>query len=573
MTGYSIAIFAHAFCTSQVLQKFVISSIELVLSRSCDVAMKKKLHKASAVVLSFALLASAFTIAPSADAAPKAKNITLSAKKKTLTVGSKFKLKVKKVKPAKANKKVTWKSSRKKVATVSKTGVVTAKKAGSAKITATSKSNKKVKAVCKITVKPAKKITPTPTVTPVPTSAPTGTPGGPTTSKQPDGPTPTPAPTPTITLPADALKDHADFNVGTVVNYDKTKDVNFSYLAQQQFDIVSFENEMKGYSLLDTEASQAGDGTPVCRFEKADEMVEWAISNGLKIRGHVLIWENSMANSFFHIDYDEDKGLVNKETLLMRMQSYSMQVITHFESKYPGTVIAWDVINEAIDQQASKEDPTTGLRLYTSGNFYKIIGGDYIKYAFQYAKEAVKATGADIKLYYNDFNCFQSPKTGYIVKLIEYLNEDPENPLLDCMGMEGYVLTYWPSAVEVKNAMNKFASCGVPVGINELTVRLSQKESANKKEVTEADVAAHAQKYKDIFTAYCDFEAENPGMLTNVSIWGLLDRPDLDAEFEKPENERHYDYNIYGTRSGLFTAEFGAKDAFFNVIDVLKEYY
>lgn len=573
MTGYSIAIFAHAFCTSQVLQKFVISSIELVLSRSCDVAMKKKLHKASAVVLSFALLASAFTIAPSADAAPKAKNITLSAKKKTLTVGSKFKLKVKKVKPAKANKKVTWKSSRKKVATVSKTGVVTAKKAGSAKITATSKSNKKVKAVCKITVKPAKKTTPTPTVTPVPTSAPTGTPGGPTTSKQPDGPTPTPVPTPTITLPADALKDHADFNVGTVVNYDKTKDVNFSYLAQQQFDIVSFENEMKGYSLLDTEASQAGDGTPVCRFEKADEMVEWAISNGLKIRGHVLIWENSMANSFFYIDYDEDKGLVDKETLLMRMQSYSMQVITHFESKYPGTVIAWDVINEAIDQQASKEDPTTGLRLYTSGNFYKIIGGDYIKYAFQYAKEAVKATGADIKLYYNDFNCFQSPKTGYIVKLIEYLNEDPENPLLDCMGMEGYVLTYWPSAVEVKNAMNKFASCGVPVGINELTVRLSQKESANKKEVTEADVAAHAQKYKDIFTAYCDFEAENPGMLTNVSIWGLLDRPDLDAEFEKPENERHYDYNIYGTRSGLFTAEFGAKDAFFNVIDVLKEYY
>lgn len=573
MTGYSIAIFAHAFCTSQVLQKFVISSIELVLSRSCDVAMKKKLHRASAVVLSFALLASAFTIAPSADAAPKAKNITLSAKKKTLTVGSKFKLKVKKVKPAKANKKVTWKSSRKKVATVSKTGVVTAKKAGSAKITATSKSNKKVKAVCKITVKPAKKITPTPTVTPVPTSAPTGTPGGPTTSKQPDGPTPTPVPTPTITLPADALKDHADFNVGTVVNYDKTKDVNFSYLAQQQFDIVSFENEMKGYSLLDTEASQAGDGTPVCRFEKADEMVEWAISNGLKIRGHVLIWENSMANSFFHIDYDEDKGLVDKETLLMRMQSYSMQVITHFESKYPGTVIAWDVINEAIDQQASKEDPTTGLRLYTSGNFYKIIGGDYIKYAFQYAKEAVKATGADIKLYYNDFNCFQTPKTGYIVKLIEYLNEDPENPLLDCMGMEGYVLTYWPSAVEVKNAMNKFASCGVPVGINELTVRLSQKESANKKEVTEADVAAHAQKYKDIFTAYCDFEAENPGMLTNVSIWGLLDRPDLDAEFEKPENERHYDYNIYGTRSGLFTAEFGAKDAFFNVIDVLKEYY
>ncbi len=74
----------------------LISSVELILSRSCDVAMKKKLHRASAVVLSLALLASAFTIAPNADAAPKTKKITLSAKKKTLTAGSKFKLKVKK---------------------------------------------------------------------------------------------------------------------------------------------------------------------------------------------------------------------------------------------------------------------------------------------------------------------------------------------------------------------------------------------------------------------------------------------------------------------------------------------
>ena len=221
--------------------------------------MKKKLHKASAVVLSLALLASAFTIAPSADAAPKAKKITLSAKKKTLTVGSKFKLKVKKVKPAKANKKVTWKSNKKNIAAVSKTGVVTAKKTGTAKITATSKSNKKAKAVCTITVKAAKKPVPNPTAAPVPTSAPSATPAGPAPSKQPDAPTPTPAPTPTITLPADALKDYADFNVGTVVNYDKTKDVNFSYLAEQQFDIVSFENEMKGYSLLDTDASKEGD--------------------------------------------------------------------------------------------------------------------------------------------------------------------------------------------------------------------------------------------------------------------------------------------------------------------------
>ena len=536
--------------------------------------MRNKVKKSVALALSAMMAFTAVPAAPDADAAAKAKKITLSATKKTLTVGAKLTLKVKKVKPAKANKKVTWKSNKKAVATVSSKGVVKAKSAGTAKITATSKSNKKAKATCTIKVKA--KNTPNNVPTPAPSAPAATTPAAPgntpaATPNVPATPVPTPVPTPSITLPEDSLKEHASFNVGTVVNPSKVADVNFSALAKQQFDIVSFENEMKGYSLMDTEASMAGDGTPVCKFEQADQMVEWAIANGLKIRGHVLIWENGMSESFFHVDYDKDKGLVDKDTLLKRMQSYCMQVVTHFETKYPGTVIAWDVINEAIDAQATTEDPTTGLRLYTTGKFYQIIGGDYIKYAFQYAKEAVKATGADIKLYYNDFNCFQSPKTAYIVKLIEYLNADPANPLLDCMGMEGYVLTYWPEAKEVKSAMNKFADCGVPVGINELTVRLNQKESANHKEVTEKDLEAHAKKYKDIFNAYCDFAKERPGMLTNVSIWGLLDRPDLEAEFEKPENERHYDYNIYGTHSGLFTADFEAKQAFFNVIDVLKE--
>lgn len=536
--------------------------------------MRNKVKKSVALALSAMMAFTALSAAPDADAAAKAKKITLNATKKTLKEGAKFTLKVKKVKPAKANKKVTWKSSKKAVATVSSKGVVKAKSAGTAKITATSKSNKKAKATC--TIKVTAKNKPNNVPTPAPSAPAATTPATPgntpaATPNVPATPVPTPVPTPSITLPEDSLKEHASFNVGTVVNPSKVADINFSALAKQQFDIVSFENEMKGYSLMDTEASMAGDGTPVCKFEQADQMVEWAISNGLKIRGHVLIWENSMSESFFHVDYDESKGLVDKDTLLKRMQSYCMQVVTHFETKYPGTVIAWDVINEAIDAQATSDDPTTGLRLYTTGKFYQIIGGDYIKYAFQYAKEAVKATGADIKLYYNDFNCFQSPKTGYIVKLIEYLNADPANPLLDCMGMEGYVLTYWPEAKDVKSAMNKFADCGVPVGINELTVRLNQKESANKKEVTEKDLEAHAKKYKDIFNAYCDFAKERPGMLTNVSIWGLLDRPDLEAEFEKPENERHYDYNIYGTHSGLFTADFEAKQAFFNVIEVLKE--
>ena len=73
-----------------------------------------------------------------------------------------------------------------------------------------------------------------------------------------------------------------------------------------------------------------------------------------------------------------------------------------------------------------------------------------------------------------------------------------------------------------------------------------------------------------MFTVYCKFAKSHPDTLTNVSIWALTDRPDLMAEADKPEGERHYDYGVYGTHSGLFTAGYTTKTAFDKVIAVLE---
>lgn len=550
--------------------------------------MRKSLKKSMAVVLSAAMLLGAVSVTPVAQAAPKAKKITLNAKSKKLQVGQKFTLKVKKATPSKAKKTVTWKTSKKAVATVSKKGVVKAVKAGKANITATSKSNKKVKAVCKITVteKSTPVVTPTPVPTTVPTTVPTATPTpDPTASPTPER-TPKPTPTPFI-LPDDSLKENADFKVGTVINYDKISDKSFTQLAAQQFDVVSFENEMKGYSLIDVGASasavaEEGESVVKCQFDRADEMVKWAKDNGLKVRGHVLFWEQSMAEAFFYQGYvvpetaeEKEAKLVDAETLKARMSSYADQVINHFNTEFPDMVIAWDVVNEAIDAgDTAVKDETTGLYLNNTGNFYKILGGEYIKLAFEYAKAAVAKTGKEIQLFYNDFNCFQSPKTQRIVDLIKYLNADENNKLLDCMGMEGYVLTYWPEVSDVKKAMNTFAGLGVKVGINELCIRLSPHCLAyndTTEKVKDTDIEAHAKKCEDLFKVYCDFAKSYPDTLTNVSIWALTDRPDLEAEATKPEADRHYDYAVYGTHSGLFTADYIAKDAFKRVIQVLKD--
>lgn len=115
---------------------------------------KSPWSKAVTLVLAFAMVCtSVLTVPQTAEAASKPKEMTLSAKERTLYVGKSFTLKVKSVKPAKASKAVTFKSSNTKVATVNAKGKVTGKKTGKATITATSTSNKKLKATCKITVR------------------------------------------------------------------------------------------------------------------------------------------------------------------------------------------------------------------------------------------------------------------------------------------------------------------------------------------------------------------------------------------------------------------------------------
>ncbi len=81
--------------------------------------------------------------------AVKAKSVKLNKKNATLVAGKTMTLKAA-INPKKTTDTLSWKSSNKKVATVDKFGVVTAKKAGTATITVTTSSGKTAK--CKITV-------------------------------------------------------------------------------------------------------------------------------------------------------------------------------------------------------------------------------------------------------------------------------------------------------------------------------------------------------------------------------------------------------------------------------------
>ena len=167
---------------------------------------KRKWKQGIAVLTTAALVLTGITVPGSAGAKAK---IRLNKKKVTIKVGGKVTLKLKN-----AKKKVIWKSSKKKVASVSAKGIVRGKSAGTAKITA--KSNKK-SYTCTVIVKekrdsfvepdetempgttvPTAKPTGEPTKTPVnPTSNPTKAPA----SEAPVNPTSNPTKTPASEAP------------------------------------------------------------------------------------------------------------------------------------------------------------------------------------------------------------------------------------------------------------------------------------------------------------------------------------------------------------------------------------
>lgn len=149
--------------------------------------------------LCFALAVSTFSAFTPATAAAKAK---LVKKKLTLTVGQKKKISIK---SKKKKAKYSFKASNKK-ASVSKSGVITAKKAGKVKITVKEKLKKKTRKVGTITVTIKKKTaqnttvpalnTPTPVVTATPAASPSNEPTAEPTATATATPTPKVTPTP-----------------------------------------------------------------------------------------------------------------------------------------------------------------------------------------------------------------------------------------------------------------------------------------------------------------------------------------------------------------------------------------
>ena len=350
----------------------------------------KQIKKVIAHSLVAVLCLSSF-LTNTASTEAKAKKPKLSQKSITLTKGKSKTLKVKNTKKC----KVTWKTSKKKVVSISKkkrtSCKLKAKAKGTAKITCTVKRKKKTyKLTCKVKVK-AKK-----------------------------------------TVVASSLKDTYTkivpymgtcLNYGSASNPRELQNASTMKFVKKQYNSFTLENEMKPDAILGSSAKlisvadakkkgyyipagYAESTVPELAFTTVDKSLEAAKNNGLKMRAHTLVWHSQTPSWFFTKNYDGSK-VVTPAVMDARLDFYIHNVMGHVMDKEKaltgsaGSIVyAWDVVNEYLHRPSF-----AFFKTWTS--VYGDMGNSpsYVKKAFEIAYDMLKSYQATDKvtLFYNDY--------------------------------------------------------------------------------------------------------------------------------------------------------------------------
>jgi endo-1,4-beta-xylanase len=306
-------------------------------------------------------------------------------------------------------------------------------------------------------------------------------------------------------------------------------------LIKKHFNSVTAENDMK------MEMMQPVEGK--FNWSTADSIVSFAMKNNIKVRGHNLCWHEQAPSWFF---VGNDGKPVSKEVLLQRLKTHIEAVV----GRYKGKIYAWDVVNEAID-----DDSTKYLR---DSKWYQICGDDFISKAFEYAH----AADPDAKLYYNDYNTERPEKRERVYKLLKSLKD--KGVPIDGVGLQAHWSIQEPTENELVTAIERYSSLGLKIQFTELDIsiypweKFKRVKGANESdEFTPALEAQQMAKYKmvfDVFRRYKD-------VITNVTFWNISDRRTWLDSYPVPGRKN---YPL------LFDAQFKPKKAYWEVINFKK---
>jgi endo-1,4-beta-xylanase len=316
----------------------------------------------------------------------------------------------------------------------------------------------------------------------------------------------TQAQTPTLRLLAEQRK----LSIGAAVRSELLTDAQYAKTLSTEFNMLTAENDMKFSSVQPREGK--------FDFARGDKIVAFAQKHKMKVRGHTLVWHTQVAN------WVTESRCKDAEKIL---QTHITNVVKHFKGK----LVAWDVVNEGIDDNAQLRDTF----------WSRCIGDSYIEKAFRWAR----AADPTVKLFYNDYGIeFDGAKAKRVFELVSKLKK--AGVPIDGVGLQMH-LDRPPSDVFLGKYMKQFEDIGLDVHITEMDVRLPQPAGFR-------DFEMQTLAYR-MAMRRC-LQAKN---CTAFVLWGFTDRHSWIPDF----------FNKYGSAL-IFDEAYKPKSAYKALIDELK---
>ena len=269
-------------------------------------------------------------------------------------------------------------------------------------------------------------------------------------------------------------------------------------LLGMHFDSIVSGNDMKWSSVENTKG--------MFTYGTADSEVGLAVCNGMKIRGHNLVWATG-AQTPAYATGDGTNSPANQAVVTANIQEHIQNEVQHFGTN----VYVWDVVNEPLDP--SQPD------CLAHGPFYQVLGKSYIDVALQAARQYAP-TGT--KLFINDYSTTDPNKLACLVQVVGDLRV--RGIPIDGFGHEMHNAINFPTTQSMVNAINTVADNfpGLDQQITEMDMSVyngGDRTSNYGNNIPPAVLAEQGWLYAEYFAALRQLS----GKLSAVTFWGMAD--------------------------------------------------
>ena len=293
------------------------------------------------------------------------------------------------------------------------------------------------------------------------------------------------APAPTLRLAA----DRAGLFVGTAVRPSLLSEAAYSETLRREFNMIEPEDVMKWW-VVRRELNDFD-------FHQADDVVRFAHAHGMKVRGHCLVW-----------DHDNPAWLQHGDFTAPQLSNLLHEHIVRLMHRYSGQVFAWDVVNEAFDENGKLRDSIwynkPGIGLADKGT-------TYVEQAFRWAHDADPAA----LLFYNDNGGEGlNKKSDTIYAMVKDFKQ--RGVPIDGVGLQMHISQLDFDSAGVALNIARLTALGLQVHITELDVSLPL-DSAGQ--FSREDL----QRQADIYRAVTKACLQNRGCRA-IQTWGFTDK-------------------------------------------------